>query len=240
MQPYETFEHDGVTVEIHWDDDGEHADPRRWDNLTTMVCWHPDYALGDFQVTNLDGRGAVSERFERDDFRDMRTLARYLTLVQGAVGLRPLYLYDHSGISISAGSPNPFDNPTVRRDEFGQGLGWDSSMVGFVYTTHERITELCGDDPKYHAEEWVNEQVSLEVRVYNDYLTGQVYGYIVAPGSDDEESCWGYLGDPDAKGGCRDDAKAVAAGIAKERREARAHPWLPTFGNPIQRKEATT
>lgn len=150
MQPVETYEHQGVTVEIHYDEDaGEFCNPRNNDgNLTTMVCWHPDYILGDEQLRGE--RGAVETVFEsehgRTDVSSMRHLYRYLTLMRGAVCVLPLYLYDHSGISISAGTGNPFDNPTVRRDEFGRGMGWDTSMVGFVYTTRERLVENCGEE----------------------------------------------------------------------------------------------
>lgn len=220
MEPFETYEHDGITVEIHYQEyDQEHADPRQWDNLTTLVCWHPDYILGDEQFRAPNGRGAVETPFHEggEGVTSMRHLERYLRIVRGAIGIRPLYLYDHSGISIRAGSPSPFDNPHVRVDEYGQGMGWDTTMIGFVYTTHERITELCGDGLEYHSEEWVNEQVAADVRLYDDYLRGSVYGYVVARGTDDEESCWGFLGDPDASG-LREEANATAAYIAAERR----------------------
>lgn len=218
MQPFETFEHEGVTVEIHYDECGEAADPRQCDNLTTMVCWHPDYLLGDEQIRG--SRGQVETPFHEggDGVTSMMQVYRYLGIVREGVCILPLYLLDHSGISIRAGSPSPFDNPVVRRDDFGQGMGWDTSMVGFVYTTHERITELCGDDAKYHSEEWIREAVAQDVRSYDDYLTGSVFGFVVAPDSEDEASCWGFLGDPDAEGGCRDEAKATAAVIAKDRR----------------------
>ena len=169
MEAVETYEHQGVKVQIHYDQDaGDHCNPRDNDgNIATMVCWHTDYILGDYQITNEDGRGAIGgryggryepgkdSRYHRDDFSSMRALARYIGIMEQGVCILPLYLYDHSGISISAGTVNPFDNPTVRRDEFGQGMGWDTSMVGFVYTTAERINELCGTDgpaaPSYHS-----------------------------------------------------------------------------------------
>ncbi len=233
MEPFETFEHDGITVEIHYDEDGgDHGGPRDADNLTTMVCWHPDYVLGDEQFVSPDGRGAVEpvpgEQWyvARDQCKlrptSMEHLQRYLTLMRKAIHVRPLYLLDHSGLSLRCGSASPFDPG-----------GWDTTMVGFIYTTHERVTELCGDGEKYHSDEWLAEQVEQDVRIYDDHLRGCYYGFVVAPGTADEDSCWDFLGDPDAEGGCKDEAKAVAAYIAKERAELRALPWLPTFGNPI-------
>jgi hypothetical protein len=217
MEPFETYEHAGVKVELHYDECGEHANPRECDNVTTLVCWHPDYILGDYQISG--SRGAVETVFEtargRTEFPSMRAIHRYITLMLGGRRVTPLYLYDHSGISIRAGSPSPFDNPTVCRDEFGQGMGWDTSMVGFAFCTDERITELCGEDEQYHTDEWIDKAIAGDVETYDLYLTGQVYGYVVAPDTEDEESCWGFLGDDCIK----QEANAVAADVAVVRAE---------------------
>lgn len=230
MEPYETFEHEGITVEIHYDEDGGmHDSPRDYDNVTTMVCWHPDYALGDEQFRAPDGRGHVVTPFHegREGVCSMQQLERYLRIVRKAVGIRPLYLLDHSGLAIRAGSGFAEDS-----------AGWDTTMVGFVYTTHERINELCGEDERFHTDEWIDEAITADVKDYDYHLKGCYYGYIVAPGSRDEDSCWGFLGYPE-ESGCIEEAKASAAYIAKERREQRALPWLPTFGNPIQKAVTT-
>jgi len=179
MNTVETYEHDGVQVNIYYDDDGnEWNNPRNSEcNLTTMVCWHPNYVLGDEQFTDGDGRGAVETAFEPDHVRDMETLGRYLGIMRKAVCILPLYLYDHSGISISAGyNPMTFDSQ-----------GWDTTIVGFVYTTHERITELCGDGAEYHSDEWIIEQVRNDVKHYDSYLRGECYGYIVDEDGPDED-----------------------------------------------------
>lgn len=242
MEPFETYTHKGVNVTIYYDDHGDVNNPRDNDNLATMVCWHPDYVLGDYQFTNGDGRGAVeTPAFESwkngNTVPSMRALARMIGVVEKGICIMPLYLYDHSGISISAGTVNPFDNPTVRRDEFGNGMGWDTTMVGFIYTTPERIRELCGEpqletDPFYcpriwdeskghvnwprerSAEEWIREQLLLEVKEYDAYLRGEVYGFVVDEDGPDEESCWGFIGDVDY---CKQEANEAAEGVAQER-----------------------
>jgi len=207
MQPFETYQHEGVTVELHYDDDSSFANPREYDNVTTMVCWHPDYILGDYQVKNPEGRGAVGQIFETDrgrtDFSSMNVLHRYLSLVVGAKRITPLYLYDHSGFSMSAGSPNVFDTG-----------GWDTTMVGFAYITEEKLTECCGDGDECRTDEWIDKAIRDDVSTYDLYLTGQVYGYVVDPDGPDEESCWGYLGDESV----REEANMVAAHVAKARR----------------------
>lgn len=245
MEAIETYEHEGVSVEIHYDQDAsDFCNPRGNDgNLTTMVCWHPDYVLGDEQLSG--SRGAVETPFDASgEVRSMRHLYRYLTLMRGTVCVLPLYLYDHSGISISAGSVNPFDNPTVRSDEFGRGMGWDTSMIGFVYTTRERIEELCGGpqidtDEVYcprlwpedgrsgenwprerSAMEWIQTQVQAEVKEYDSYLRGEVYGFIVDNDGPDEDACWGFVGDIDyCKEAANESAECAAQARAERRRK---------------------
>lgn len=217
---------EGLTVEVRV---SEHVDendsPRDWSQIGRMVCWHPDYYLGDAQVTDGDGRGAVRTPFERNDFKSMRALARYITLVLGGRCVMPLYLYDHSGISISVGEPNPFDNPRVRSDEFGRGLGWDTSMVGFIYASEEGITECCGEGAEYRTEEFLSKALRGEIREYDDYLTGQVYYWRVldAEGEQVEDGgpCGGYLGD-DGRKAALADGREFAEVEARERKERAA------------------
>jgi hypothetical protein len=238
MEPIDTYEHEGITIHVYHDDHPEAGNPREGDQLTTFVCWHPDYVLGDEQFVSPDGRGAVATKAgeqwheARDRCRlrptSMEHLQRYLGITRKAVCILPLYLLDHSGISMRSGSPSAADPG-----------GWDTTMVGFVYTTHERVTELCGDGEKYHSDEWIREQVEQDVRLYDMYLQGAVYGYVVAEGSHEESSCWGFLGWDHEKSGLLMEAKAEAADIAEERARTRALPWLPTFGNAIQKAVTT-
>ncbi len=198
MEAFETFEHAGFTIELHYDEDGQFADPRDADNLGTMVCWHPRYMLGDEQVA-ANG-GAVNNVFEtetgRTDFRSLEAVARYLILVRGAIVVLPLTLYDHSGLSMRASaSPGPFDPG-----------GWDSTFCGFVYTTAARCAELCGTgkdgglyapaDWQGEAIDWVRSQLVADVELYSAWLSGQVYGFRVLDDDGeevDDGSCWGFL-----------------------------------------------
>lgn len=186
----------GLRLEIHYDDCGEHANPRECDQLGTMVCAHRRYTLGDEQVDSI-----------RSDFSGWRQIGRYLSLTRNAAAILPLGLHDHSGISMYVGS-----GPAL-----GDSGGWDSGQVGFIYTTHERVTELCGDDPKYHEREWLEEQLRNEVKEYDLYLTGQVYGYrLIAEDGVDVDSCWGFLGDEYVKQEAKGAAELYTADEVKE------------------------
>jgi hypothetical protein len=94
-----------VTIKVMPDDTAE--SPREWDNLGVMACWHRRYNLGDVQP-------------KEDPAEWLKENAP-----EGSVVL-PLYLMDHSGISISTGS-------------FGDR--WDSGQVGWIVATPEKIRE---------------------------------------------------------------------------------------------------
>jgi len=133
----------------------------------------------------------------------------------------PLYLYDHSGITISTGR---FSCP------------WDSSQVGFIYCSKTKAREEWG--PKYFPgitdeQIWGKAEAYLEseVSTYDGYLTGQVVGYVVSDPDDREiASCWGFY--PDEKGNWPDaveQAKAeIDAWVAKQEREAAEKAYWET------------
>ena len=75
----------GCTITIHQDDDAE--SPREYDNLGTMVCCHGRYNLGDRSVQPEDINPTLAEFGD-----DMISL--------------PLYLYDHSGITMNTTGRN--------------------------------------------------------------------------------------------------------------------------------------
>ena len=93
----------------------------------------------------------------------------------------PLFLYDHSGITMKT---SPFSCP------------WDSGQVGFIYVTKEEIRKEFG--VKLVTQKTKERVVSIlrsEVEEYDQYLTGNVYGYtIVDPYGEEKYSCWGFFG----------------------------------------------
>lgn len=119
--------------------------PREDDNLGTMVCFHGRYALGD------RGHGLTVEAAK---------MAEAKSEIDGtAVLLLPLYLYDHSGITMSV---KPFSCP------------FDSGKVGFIYATYNQIRKEYGVK---RISKKVLEQARLrliaEVEEYDRYLCGE-------------------------------------------------------------------
>lgn len=114
----------------------------------------------------------------------------------------PVGMIDHSGISLYVGSSShPMD--------FG---GWDSGQVGFIYATPESM-RLIGTP----AEE-VEKVLAAEVEQWDQYVTGDVYGYVIdGPDGEHRDSCWGFYGLDYAKQEMKEQLRYV---IEYERKEA--------------------
>ena len=50
MEPFETYEHAGCTVELHYDEYGDGCDPRDNDNLAHLAVGYRGYTLGDEDI----------------------------------------------------------------------------------------------------------------------------------------------------------------------------------------------
>jgi hypothetical protein len=165
--------------------DRDPSSPREDSNLGIMVCDHRRYTLGDRKPTEE----------ERDALRrgGWGLLSRYLRRYGGMVGdLIKLGLYDHSGISMYAGGgPHKFD-----------GAGWDSGTVGWIYATKETVSEIGTPEDQIAA------GLESEIKLYSQYLEGDVYGFVIERGRGELklggeilDSCWGFYGADPLKNG---------------------------------------
>jgi hypothetical protein len=177
-----------VKVRITRDEDPE--SPRDWEPMGTMVCWHSRYNLGD-----KDGVQVLKEAIWSSPKADDRWDLDYATpgeLYQYAQKCNfivlPLYLYDHSGITMNTG---------------GFSCPWDSGQVGFIFMTPEQA-----GIPSEHGvsdEELVvcaEMQLQTEVDIYDRYIRGEVYGYVIEDDRGNHlESCFGFYGMTDVIAG---------------------------------------
>lgn len=127
------------TVEIVQDEYS--PNPRTgFDNMGTMVCWSR-HGLGDDQPS--------------------ATPTEYKNILPKGYVAIPLYLYDHSGITMKT---TPFSCP------------WDSGQVGFIFVTPEKIREEFGVKrvTKKLIEKCIEILVS-EVATYDSYISGDVW-----------------------------------------------------------------
>lgn len=149
-------------------------DPRNWDNMSKMVCFHRKYNLGDdhnYKVGDYSGWHELAEAIEKD---------------YDIAAMVPLYMYDHSGITIST---TPFSCP------------WDSGQIGWAFITKDVIRKEFGmKRVSAKAKERALEVLLAEIQVYDEYLRGDVYGYTLEDENGDlVDSCWGFYGDTGLK-----------------------------------------
>lgn len=137
----------------------------------------------------------------------------FLKKTRGATVVLPLFVYEHSGITMSCGS-NMGSTESRGRYPF-DSAGWDTSMVGFIFDTPEtRKTTGCEG-------EHIEAALRAEVDEYDSYLRGDVYGVVVdIPGIDNHMlNCWGFIGEKWAEEQAREMADEAEQIVAKERAE---------------------
>jgi len=169
-------EYKGFQIKIHYDEDSEN--PRDWDHLGTMVCWHRRHSLGDEHHYDSPA-----------DFK--RRLAMQL-------------------------------DPTVegRIDYWEDGRGWDQlwrhhrddgcveadrKVAKVIQDTLDKHCVMLKDGINHHLHaikhitkkdiDRARELLISEVKEYDQYLTGDVYGYVVEDADGEHiDSCWGFYG----------------------------------------------
>jgi hypothetical protein len=143
-----------------------------------MVCFHKRYTLGNKTDLKPDMVGSWEELYD------------YLKKEKKAIIILPLYLYDHSGISIKIGSFQGL---------LPQGHAeFDSGQVGFIYCTKEDLKRIGITKAR------VKKSLQAEVEVYNQYIQGDIYCLVRETYDKNKEQidydvCGGYFGYLEAK-----------------------------------------
>lgn len=183
-------------LNIYHDEDP--MSPREWDNLGIMLCVHGRYNLGDFQPgSNLEclqrmaddlGIREIIEDLDmyEEVYEDEEKLQEWLDCKEDWVCL-PLYLYDHGGITMNTG---------------GFSCRWDSGQVGYIYCPTSKILSEYGNADSDTLER-VTKCLDSEVETYDQYITGDVYGFKLMKREicdknhehfEEIDSCWGFYG----------------------------------------------
>lgn len=145
--------------------DEDPMDPREGDNLGKMVCFHRRHNLGD------------RHDFTQEEIQVLLSRHDVISL--------PLYLYDHSGLRMNTGGFSQFDPGN-----------WDSGQVGVIFTTF-------GDIRKAYNRKKISQKIieqakkvlQQEVATYDDFLSGNVYGFAIYAGDRLIDSCFAFFGD---------------------------------------------
>lgn len=177
------------------------SNPRKeWDNLGIMAYKHRNYELGEERISDpinwladklnySENRIANEARSNGWDYYSDETKEWLESIFLEKYIAFPLYLYDHSGITIST---NPF------------GCRWDSGQVGYIYTTKEKVREWFQVKRiTVKIQERAKQNLLGEVKTFDQYITGEVYGFQLIKVTtcnegheheDIEDSCYGFYG----------------------------------------------
>lgn len=210
LRLYETLEYKGYDIDIYYDPDAE--SPRAWDNLGTFYTAHSRYR----PEKEFDEHFRQEEVFgPYDDFSNSFE-KKYIA--------QNLYLYDHSGLTISSG---PFS------------CRWDSGWFGIVAVSVEKVRKEYGWKLLTAARRRkIEEYLQGEIVTYNEYLQGEVYGYQITPAGDKDnvlESCWGYYGKSGLRqleDECRDTIDCLIARQKEQEHEERLRIFGPELPFP--------
>jgi len=129
--------------------------PREDDNLSNMVCFHRRYNLGDkhdYKQGNYNSWEKVLNTIKENNNNDIAVIL-------------PLYLYDHSGLSI-------------RTYRHGYHDSWDCGQVGYIFITNKKIIEEFGEVTEQNIEK-AKKVLLTELKLYDMYLKGEIYSCVV-------------------------------------------------------------
>lgn len=180
--------------------DGDAENPRAWDNLGTFAHKHSRYTLGEERIDDpIDflceklflTDFAIEKIFKKFNSR-LNDIKKYLEerFFEEYIAL-PVYLYDHSGLTISTG-------------EFSDK--WDSGQVGYIYVDkakvrkeYNRLAITAGLKQK------VIDILKAEIHILDQYLMGDVYRFAVEDENGElYDSCGSFYGDDFGQNGMTD------------------------------------
>lgn len=114
------------------------------------------------------------------------------------VVIRTISIYDHGGVTAWLGTP---DGHADAR--------WDCGIVGIAFVEKSKAEKEGACGPNHNGydswQDWALTMMRSEMKVYDEYLRGEVYGYVIDELS---EACYGYYGDSGLEQ-CIADAKDI-------------------------------
>ena len=170
--------------------DSSPESPRSWDNLGTMICFHNRYDLGD------------NHNYNSDDYSGWEEMKQAIIKEENPAVILPLYMYDHSGISIST---SPFS------------CRWDSGQIGFILVSKKKaLEEFGGKIVTAKLKERLEKILEGEVETYTQYVEGEVYGFVIEDEDGEHiDSCYGFYGRDFATNGMLDYIDHELLGVAE-------------------------
>lgn len=170
----------------------------------------------------IDADTSYSEDSIAEEMADELDICEKMQLLEdtGEIVTLPISMYEHSGITLWLGSKwSHFD------------AQWDCSSIGFAYiekstAEKEMPQRKLADGQENDWKKWAYDMMEGEMKTYDQYLRGEVYGYMIEDEDGEEASddllcgCWGFYGD-EGKEEMLEDAKANIDAYLEKKRETR-------------------
>ena len=175
-----TYSYGPCKVHVRRDESGD-GGPREWDNLWEWYSNHRRYSFDSKDGKRLE----IGDIYDDSDRQEGETICEaILRQNPDLLDARPINMYDHSGITVSLGS---FADP------------WDSGVGAIAVVTREQAKKNfpdAKDDEELKSRAY--ECLKGEVESYDQYLRGDVYGYVCENADGKEtDSCWGFYETPE-------------------------------------------
>lgn len=172
--PAKVIEFDKMILVVQTDDDPQNPRSDYEEPAARMICFHSGYDLGDEHT----------EWYEKNPSIFLTWINMHI--MRKEIVELPLYLYDHSGITMHYEETYPYNDR------------WDAGMVGYIYMTLDAIRDNWGI--KRVTKKWRQKALDfmkIEVEIYDQYLRGDVYGYTLVCKECGEilDGMWGFFGD---------------------------------------------
>lgn len=208
MDDIETYQHEGLTIRIKPDYDGGAECPREWGTTGTILTFHKQGEYGEVTTDDIDVPEQAQRHLPTDTASAIKFWTRRVKAQYGATVVLPIWHYTHSGMTIRTAPSNPFH------------CRWDSGLMGLIFDTPQGIRDCWGtDNPanKPPTRAGIKSALTGEVEVYNTWLSGDVYGYVIEDADGDEvDACWGFYGIDDVKEQAEEAAKCAVKYRAQE------------------------
>lgn len=184
----------------------------------TKVC-------GEMHKLYISADSSIGDDEIAGEMEDELDLGEKLQLIEesGEVVMLLISMYEHSGITLWLGSKGShFDSQ------------WDCSSIGFAYVEKSTAEEEGMLDPgekyKHDWKEWAYAMMEGEMKTYDQFVRGEVYGYMIEDENGEEAAdsdlcgCWGFIGD-DGKEDMLSEAKANIDSYLERKRNTRQQTW---------------
>lgn len=232
MNKYKDEKYRGYTINVCYDPYPE--SPREWSKVAKILSFSRSFIFDEHEYKDIDCLYAdllkehcselydelVDHDFMWHDgitwyFEDDEVLSRVKKALENSVVIMPISCYSHGGSTIWLGHPND---------------KWDSGYVGVALQTKEDTIRECGADEQ-SWKEVAKKNIQNEVECLDQYIRGDVYGYIIEDKDGDQTgSCFGFFGN-DGIAAAISEAKSIVDGEIRYKvmGNVRREPMLFTY-----------